>query len=392
MRPLELFTQGIAELKARLPISAVNKFKASKVDGQSGASLLYGVISRQNQRVIPIVSLFAIVLSVIFMCFELNMPSGFSAELAGDILMIVTGVGSIAFGYYFKGKYPGYYPYVFWALLLISYGIKLSGCITEAAGFVLSAAAVFVIAAVPIFPPSRSVIYLGAIFVYYTVMCLVNGIMLYYIVSLFLFSLLGLFISCSIYTLFCSRTINSRKLKDDNIRMKLNSVIDARTGLYNRTYGIEQVNAMLSSRTGAALLLIGIDSFKEYNRVNGSEKSDEVLRDICKCIKIVAKPKTELTCRIEGDMAMVCMPANADREAVMTAEEIRSSIRTMNIPFKENGRFGAVTVSVGAARSIPGDSFDSLYTRAERSFAAAKKYGGNCIGFKDKAFRSETDV
>ncbi len=392
MKPLELFTAGISELKARIPFSAVSKFKASGVNGQSGASLLNGVISRHDQRLIPIVSVFAVVLSVVFMIFELSVPNGFSAELAGDILMILTGIGSVVFGFYFKGKYPAYYNYIFWLLLTVSYGIKVTGCAGEAAGFVLTVAAIFVIAAVPVFSPAVAALFLGAIFVYYTVLCLINGILAYYIVSAFLLALLGMFISASNYTMFCSRTINSRKLKDDSLRMKLNSMIDARTGLYNRTYGIEHVSSSLKSGESVAMLLIGIDSFKEYNRVNGSEKSDEVLRDICKCIKIVAKPKTDLTCRIEGDMAMVCLPAAADRDAVLFAEEIRSSIRTMNISFKENGSFGVVTVSVGAARSISGDSFDSLYARTERSLSAAKKHGGNCIGFKEQAFRSETDV
>ncbi|MCH5325302.1 MAG: GGDEF domain-containing protein [Eubacterium sp.] len=392
MRPFELFSAGFAELKTRIPYSAVSKFKNEKVSGQSGSSVLSSVAARHNYRMIPIVSLFAIVLSVIFILFECGMPNGFSAELAGDILMIVTGFGSIIFGFYFKGKYPTYYPYIFWVLLIISYGIKVSGCAGEASGFVMTAAAIFVVAAVPILSTGTAALFLGAIFVYYTIMCLINGIMLYYIVVAFLFALLGLFISSAMYANFCSRTINSRKQKDDNLRMKLNSVIDSRTGLYNRTYGIEQVNEALKARESVAMLLIGIDHFKDYNRANGTDKSDEVLRDICKCIKILVKPKTDLTCRIGGDMAMVCIPADADREAVMTAEEIRSGIRTMNIAFEENSSFGVVTVSVGAARSIQGDSFDSLYSRAERSYSVAKQYGGNCIGFKEQAFRSETDV
>ncbi len=391
MRPLELFSNGISELKTRLPYAAVSKFKSSKVNGQSGRALLFNSCTRHNGRVLPIFSVLLIIMTPLFLLINGGFEKGFTAELAGVLLAMVTGVGTIIFGYYFKGKYPTYYPYVFWALVEIAFAIMITGMANQTAGFIHAVAAMLILAAVPIFSPLVSLLYIGLLWAYYTVLCLINEIMVYYICSESLIAVIGLFMSFTAYALYCSRQINSRKLKDDDRRIKLNSVIDTRTDLYTREYGIEQVSAELAKGTALAMVLIGVDSFGEFNRANGSKKGDEVLNDICRCIKIVVKPKTELTCRMGGDTVMVCMPAEADRDAVLVAEEIRSSIRTMNIEFN-GSKFGVITVSVGAARSISGDSFDSLYSRAERSFTAAKKYGGNCIGYKERTFRSETDV
>lgn len=54
--------------------------------------------------------------------------------------------------------------------------------------------------------------------------------------------------------------------------MKMSAVMDSRTDLYNRAYGIEKATELLRSGNSIALLLVDIDNFAEYNRIYGTEK------------------------------------------------------------------------------------------------------------------------
>lgn len=183
--------------------------------------------------------------------------------------------------------------------------------------------------------------------------------------------------------------INSKRIKDDKERMKMSAVMDSRTDLYNRAYGIEKATELLRSGNSVALLLVDIDNFAEYNRIYGTEKADEVLFAVANCVKIISKPKTDIICRYEGDTILVCLTVKADKEAIVLSEEIRSAVKDMKIPFPEASRYRNITATVSAARGMPGDTYDDIYVRAMRSQSVAKRIGGNCIAFKEHTFRPD---
>lgn len=391
MKPTELFTAGFAEIKNRLPFATVAKFKRQKIENKTGAQVLSACVSRYNCRIIPIAAVIMIICTFISALLEGGISQGGSAEIAGEVLILVTAVCAVGFGFYFSGRYPAYYPYVFWGLFLLSYCIKVTGCAAGATGLSQTAITIAVLCAVPVFAPAAAALFLLAVPAYYTVVCCINDVSGYYPFTTFGLALLGFLISCTIYTLFCARMINSKRIREDKERIKLSSVMDSRTGLYTRTYGIEQASAMINSGKNAAVLLVDIDRFSEYNRIYGTQKADKVLQQICNCVKIVAKSATDIICRFEGDRLLICMPASSDKEAIMMSEEIRSSIRTMNIPFPENAKYLTVTVTVSAARTTLGDTFDTVFDKAQRSMNTAKRAGGNCIAFKEHTFRPDTE-
>ena len=114
------------------------------------------------------------------------------------------------------------------------------------------------------------------------------------------------------YSLYSARMLYSKRIKDDRERMKMSAVMDSRTDLYNRAYGIEKATELLRSGNSIALLLVDIDNFAEYNRIYGNEKADEVLFAVTNCVKIISKPKTAIICRYEGDTILVCLTVKAD--------------------------------------------------------------------------------
>ena len=389
MKVTELFFHGVNEIKNRLPIGAVTKSCRQSIDGKSGKSQLSSCISRYNCRMIPIASIVIIICTFLSIFLEGTVTSGSGAEIAGEVLVLFTAVCGIGFGFYFNGKYPAYYPYVFWGLFLLSYCIKVTGCISGASGFVQTALTIAVFAALPMFSPVASAFFIGVTAAWYTVICIFNGISAYYIAAVWGLAVMGFFASCSAYSLYSARALNSKQIKEDKQRMKLSAVMDSRTDLYNRAYGIEKATGLLREGKEIALLLVDIDGFSQYNRLYGSGRSDEVLDRVSNCVKIISKPHTDIICRYESDTVLVCLPIKSDKEAIVLSEEIRSAIKDMKIPFPEAERFRCITVTVSAARGKQGDTFDSVYEKAMLSQNVAKRIGGNCIAFKEHTFRPE---
>ena len=389
MKPAELLSAGISELKNRIPVSAVAKFKSQTVAGTRGKQILSSCVARYNCRIIPIVSAFIIIFTIISAIISGAFTSFSPLEIAGIALTVVTAGCGIGFGFYFKGKYPAFYHYIFWGLFILSYFIRVINCIKTAEGFALTVITIMVLCTVPVTSYGISAITMFSIPIYYTVICCVNEVYFYYYYLSFAIALLGFILCVANYSLFCTRIINSKQIKDDKQIIKLNAMIDSRTGLYNRGYGIDRANEMISSGRNIAILIVDIDSFGEYNRIYGTKKADKTLQQIANCVKIVSKPYTDIICHIESDRIMVCTPATSSKEPTALAEDIRSSVRTMNIDFTENKTLLSVTVSVGVARNTYNEDFDIVFEKAMRSLSAAKKSGGNCVAYKDTPLREE---
>lgn len=388
MKPAELLAAGISELKNRIPVAAVAKFKSQNVAGTKGKQILSTCIARYNCRVIPVVSVFIIIFTIISAIISGAFIVLTPLEIAAIALTIVTAGCGIGFGFYFKGKYPAFYHYIFWGLFLLSYFIRVINCIRSAEGFAITAITVMVLCTVPVMSYGISAVMILSVPIYYTVICCMNEVYFYYYYLSFAIALLGFILSIANYSLFCTRIINSKQIKDDKQIIKLNAIMDKRTGLYNRSYGAEQANEMILKKDKkVALFVIDIDHFKEYNRYHGTKKADKVLLQIANAIKIVSKPYTDIICHIDSDKIMVCTTADNDNEVLGFADDIRSAVRTMDITFAENRAFHALTVSVGVARNGLRDDFDTVYEKATKSLYLAKKSGGNCVAYRDTVIK-----
>lgn len=394
MKPTELFSAAINEIHNRLPFSAVSKFKKQTIDGVSGKALLSHCLSRYNCRIIPVVSVIMLILTFVSGVLENAFSKGTEgffagspAEITGEVIILVTAVFGIALGFYFSGKYPPYYPYIFWSMYLLSYFVKATSCVTEASGFAQTVTAIAVISIVPIFNIPATLIFQLAIPSYYAVLCAVSNVVTYYPYIAFCLSALGIISSFTTYSLYCARMINSRKIRENTRRIELNSKLDKQSGLYSREYGIDAAKQLMK-KGSTAVILVDIDEFSAYNKVVGPTAGDRVLKEICNCIKIVAKPYTDIACRFEGDKIMLALPLEKDSEGLLLCEEIRSSVKQMGIDFTK-GKYLVVTVTVAMERSGINDSFDTVFEKAAYSLNAGKNAGGNCIAYKGKHFRAE---
>ena len=155
------------------------------------------------------------------------------------------------------------------------------------------------------------------------------------------------------------------------------AVVDALTGLLNRGYFDTQLAREVERcrRYGAtgSLLLLDLDRFKPVNDRYGHEAGDEVLRRVGAVIlEHVRAP--DIPCRFGGDEFAVLLPDTSREEARLVGERIRVAIETAFACTPVQGRFVAVTASVGVATTPEGSSTEtSLFQRADTALYDAKR-------------------
>jgi len=163
----------------------------------------------------------------------------------------------------------------------------------------------------------------------------------------------------------------------DGLRFREMSLRDPLTGLYNRRYVDEHLDALLSeaARTGAALSigLVDLDYFKIVNDSFSHAVGDEVLKRVA---GLLAGAMTEpaFVARLGGEEFLLVMPGHSPQEALSCCEAVRVRVRshgwadlTGNLP---------VTASIGVTSVTAGRATAStLLADADRNLYAAKRAG-----------------
>lgn len=167
-----------------------------------------------------------------------------------------------------------------------------------------------------------------------------------------------------------------------NIRLRealrIQSVRDALTGLYNRRY-LEEVLEREVRRAGRAsqslgVLMLDLDHFKRFNDTYGHEAGDAVLRETAAFLLKNVRAE-DFVCRFGGEELVVILPT-ADLEGARTrAERLRSKMRELTI-MHQGKSLGMVTFSVGVA-AFPqnGVSPKELMAAADAALYEAKRGG-----------------
>jgi two-component system cell cycle response regulator len=183
------------------------------------------------------------------------------------------------------------------------------------------------------------------------------------------------------------RTQVKRKRFTDYLRRDLQTTIDmavtdALTGLHNRRYMESHLQTLLR---GAAerdrplsIQMLDIDHFKAINDTYGHDAGDDVLREFADRVRANVRG-IDLVCRLGGEEFVVVMPDTDAALARVVAERVRQRIAAE--PFVVSGGTQRidVTVSIGIATRLAGDSPDDLVKRADLGLYAAKHGGRNRV-------------
>ena len=173
-----------------------------------------------------------------------------------------------------------------------------------------------------------------------------------------------------------------RRLWDQNKVLSEQTMVDAMTGLLNRRgfFMMAKQIAHWSKRnvTPIAVLLLEIDNFKAINDLHGTQKGDEILKEIAGILQSTLR-QSDLVARYGGDEFIALLPNTAKEGGEAVAEKLRSRIaksRPAGVP---------TTVSVGGAvDSMKEDieqEFPMLIRYAEGNLIVAKTNGKNQVVF-----------
>ncbi|MEM7570756.1 MAG: EAL domain-containing protein [Pseudomonadota bacterium] len=186
----------------------------------------------------------------------------------------------------------------------------------------------------------------------------------------------------------CVAILVPEKLK---ARLKSSAITDALSGLYNRAYFMEQLDADLeaeSSGEGAlAVMYLDLDGFKEVNDQYGHHVGDVLLMHVSEILADVSGSGT-VVARMGGDeFAIIVRGERALRRAKDKASAI---IAALSQPFHLQSVSVLVNTSVGIAQLTKNnETAVELVRRADIAMYAAKKAGRGQFTVFSKALDAE---
>ena len=182
------------------------------------------------------------------------------------------------------------------------------------------------------------------------------------------------------------RVKNLLKIKELRETINQVSTTDALTGLHNRKYLHERLEAEISRSkrydTKLSCLLLDIDFFKVVNDMYGYDWGDVLLKKIAEMLKSFIRKEDILT-RYGDEEFIVILPNTPEENAFIFAERFRREIEKMEfIPAGEEERH-PITISGGISsypflQNVEEDA-NTLIRYAEHALYNAKKRGKNKI-------------
>jgi diguanylate cyclase (GGDEF)-like protein len=174
------------------------------------------------------------------------------------------------------------------------------------------------------------------------------------------------------------------QLEEANAKLQSLSELDPLTGIANRrrfeeTLGREWRRAM---RDGLplSLVMIDIDSFKDFNDAHGHQVGDQCLRRVSHEIREALTRPGDLLARYGGEEFAAILPSTPLRGAESVAEVLRGRVESMATRHPGAPR-GVVTISLGVATANPGtaSSAEALVAEADEALYRAKRAGRNRV-------------
>lgn len=153
---------------------------------------------------------------------------------------------------------------------------------------------------------------------------------------------------------------------------------DTLTGLANRRSFDEDLGRRLDQwrrhKVPVSLLLVDIDRFKQVNDHYGHPVGDAALKWVAG-MHAGALRQMDLAARYGGEEFGLILPGTKLSDAANVAERLRATIAAKQ--FQEGEHEFPVTVSIGVAVTLAGDTPAAILKRADEALYAAKQNGRN---------------
>jgi diguanylate cyclase (GGDEF)-like protein len=170
-------------------------------------------------------------------------------------------------------------------------------------------------------------------------------------------------------------TLANMRLRE---KLRLESIHDSLTGLYNRRYMDKCLQTEISRSKrhnfNFGVLLFDIDHFKNLNDTYGHEAGDVVLRKLSDYLQQNVRSE-DVLCRYGGEEFLIILPDISKNDLQKISERIQKEIKK-NIQVEYENHKLCITVSVGAA-NFPdnGQAATELLKAADEALYRAKDQG-----------------
>lgn len=172
-----------------------------------------------------------------------------------------------------------------------------------------------------------------------------------------------------------------KSLRDKLERAQLAASLDGLTELLNRsTFNRKLEQAMNNAASGVALVMLDIDHFKQFNDQYGHPLGDRVLQHVAQVLRD-SLPAGAIAARYGGEEFCVVLKDCPDLATVGAfAERLRLKIQSLRVKARATDTvLDTITASFGVAHVQPGDTPESLLTRADDALYQAKRNGRNQV-------------
>lgn len=180
-----------------------------------------------------------------------------------------------------------------------------------------------------------------------------------------------------------ARTISKQfdTIDEQKEELKRISFIDSLTQVANRRAFTERYEQLIAiakrNELPLSILLVDVDCFKQYNDEYGHVKGDECLHDVAQAIAGLARRETDFVARYGGEEFACILVGLRNADAYDFAKQVCRSVRSLNIPHRNNDAGENVTVSVGVHTEIivSESSSERLIQCADTALYQAKTQG-----------------
>lgn len=161
-------------------------------------------------------------------------------------------------------------------------------------------------------------------------------------------------------------------------RLRQLATTDSLTGVLNRRSFYEALATEISRaeryQHELSVLMLDVDHFKEINDNKGHDVGDWVLTELVACLAQNVRT-SDLVGRSGGDEFLILAPETQLADAIALAEKLLAAISQATY----NAVVEKVTISIGTASLMAGDTADELIKRADQALYRAKHAGRNRV-------------
>lgn len=176
-----------------------------------------------------------------------------------------------------------------------------------------------------------------------------------------------------------ARVKTQLKIQKMEKELRLLSLIDSMTKLYNRRYfsriSEHTISTAQREQQELSIIMIDIDNFKNINDTYGHQVGDHVIIELSNMLMLKQR-KSDIVCRYGGEEFVMLLPNTSIENAQNVAESIRKSAELLSIELEEELSF-TISLGLSTVRINDETSIETSLKRADDALYFAKRNGKN---------------